>query len=219
MIALTVLAVASLGALGGLIAASQQLKDGETRQVRARLLDASAQRFVLINKYPTSATNWQTGAKDLVTTCTQPCNLMPIGSAGPWVPDPTTPAAVGTINGPISGSNLATDLSVGAYFKVNVDGTLMALTSSTNPSVAAGTTCDAVPVDTYCREILVTTSMSPIVGGGPWTAWPPVQIVPVQNGTSTVLTYGSTVYTVWIRVSKKGDTPAQALYYTDTFVK
>ena len=201
--AMVVLGMVAAGALSAFAAAHQQIRSGQTRQSRSLLVDASAQRWVLGSK-AAGSTLWS-GATALSTSCSAaPCNALPIG-ASPWAPDPTQSLVVPS----------TVDLSIGAYFKLNANGELVQLNSSTLPAVPNGTTCDAVPDNVYCREVMVTTSNAPLVSAGAtpssWSTF--------LSSTPSILPAGSTVYTVWVRVSKKGDTPAQAVNFTESFVQ
>jgi prepilin-type N-terminal cleavage/methylation domain-containing protein len=201
--AMVVLGMVAAGALSAFVAASQQLRSGQTRQSRSLLVDATAQRWVLGSK-AAGSTLWS-GASALSTSCsTSPCNMLAIGAA-PWAPDPTQTTKV------------AGDLSTGAYFTLNANGSLVQLDNSagSSPKVPDGTACNAVPDNVYCREVLVTTSNAPLVSAGAtpssWSTF--------LSTTPSILPAGSTVYTVWVRVSKKGDTPAQAVNFTESFVQ
>jgi prepilin-type N-terminal cleavage/methylation domain-containing protein len=224
LIALTVLAIASVGALAAIGASQRQIKDGQTRQYREVLLDATAQRWEVASKLGASAIFNGNGQnltpKAIGTACPggTPCNQMAIGT---WDVDPTTP-----IFDP--NTNFA-DLSTGAYYMVNSNGTLVQLTAITSPAVPAGTLCGSgvLPANSYCREVLVTAACSPpfpcagatptpivtATPGAPWTVWPP----PPMSGTATPLpmftspaaylnNYTPTVVTLWVRVSGTGDT-------------
>jgi len=193
MVALAILAVAMLGALSGLVASRVQLRDGATRQYREQLLDASAQRWMLASK-----TNLP--APQALSTCTSQCNLMAIGAA-PWSVDPTFDAANGM---------LANTLSTGAYFTIDQDGSLTQL----DGSLYSGCTDTSLPDNSFCREVLVTTGSSvPIVSAGTtWATWPP----PAGTG---IVPAGAAVTTLWLRVSKKGDSPSKAVYFTESFVQ
>jgi prepilin-type N-terminal cleavage/methylation domain-containing protein len=201
MIAMAVLVISLVGTLVALASASQQLKNGQIRQYRGELVDAALQRFQLENKLINPAgffngTAPLASAPTLAATCASPCNKLAIGT---WVPDPTQTA--GFTPG---------DISSGAYFTVRADGEIQQLTATTSPPVANGTPCNAVPVGTFCREVLFTQSSGPIVGSNAnWKgAWPPPQL------SSTTVSY-----TVWVRVSRQGDSLSQALYATTSFAQ
>ncbi len=198
MVALVILAVAVVGSMGALIAAGKELKDGQTRQVRGLLGDSSARRWMLASKLPTSPLAVAAALAPLATACPTPCSGLPIGAA-PWAVD-ATPVVAG-------------DLSTGAYFQIFRNGEIQQITASTTPiSVANGTACSAVPTSVYCRETLITRSPAPIVtASSTWNlAWPPA---------ATNLPAGTSIYTIWIRVMKGGDTAANAIYFTDSFVQ
>ncbi len=197
MIALVVLALGIVGSLIAVLAAGKELKEGQTRQVRSLLGDASARRFMLASKIPNS-TFLTPPPPALTAACPTPCSNLAI-SAAPWALD-TTPIVAG-------------DLSTGAYFRVFKNGEIERIDGSTNPAVVAGTPCSAVPRTIYCRELMVTRSPAPIVTArSVWTAaWPPP--------ASPAVPATSSIYTVWIRIAKGGDTPAEAIYFTDSFVQ
>lgn len=194
MAALGILAVALLGAMVALLSAGSQLKDGQVRQYRAILVDATVQRLMIADKSPSSALG--TSAQPLATACASDCGAMNVGT---WPVDPS--GVVGN------------DLATGAYFKVAEDGEIQRDTT-----VAAGTACGdpSIPEGTYCREVLVTTSPAPVVNSGhKWTStWPPPAPAILATGS-----FPATVYTVWVRVSKKGDDPFQAVYRSTSFVQ
>jgi len=198
MIALVVLALGIVGSLIAVLAAGKELKEGQTRQVRSLLGDASARRFMLASKLPGSALQVAADASLLTTVCPTPCTGLPIGAA-PWTLDNTT-FATG-------------DLATGQYFRVFKNGEIEQITATTTPAVAAGTPCDAVPRTIYCREFMITRSPAPIVTAkSTWTAaWPPAALAAVPVDAN--------IYTVWIRLVKGGDTPADAIYFTDSFIQ
>jgi prepilin-type N-terminal cleavage/methylation domain-containing protein len=132
MIALGVMLVGALGALTGLAAASRELREGQLRQYKMVLIDATSQRIRLQDKQV--LISYATAAGTLPSTVTAI-------SAAPWTLDATT-----LVPG---------DLGTGAYFKVLPNGQILQLDAATTPAVAANTACNAVPQGIYCREVLV----------------------------------------------------------------
>jgi prepilin-type N-terminal cleavage/methylation domain-containing protein len=210
MIAVSILGIGLIGSLIALVAASQQLKDGQTRQYRSELVDAALQRFEVANKYVNatgifSAASPFATATALTTACPGAisCNQLPIGGWGAGY-DPTQLLA--------PPPPPLVDLSIGAYFIVREDGEMQQLTATTVPAMVAPLPCGSagIPVGVYCREVLVTSAANGgaiVTAGAPWTgAWPPPVTVP-----------NASIYTVWVRVSKQGDTLNQAVYATTSF--
>ncbi|MFT3841397.1 MAG: prepilin-type N-terminal cleavage/methylation domain-containing protein [Myxococcaceae bacterium] len=120
MIAMVVLLVALVGALAGLISASQEFRAGQIRQGEMQLIEAKSQRMMLMDHttgpagWPstlqwTSApqtSTWPGGAGGIET-------MMP--GTGAWVVDPDPPVCPGC--SAAGGTDGVLDLSVGAYFK------------------------------------------------------------------------------------------------------
>ena len=204
MISLVVLALAIVGSISAVIAAGKELRDGQTRQVRAMLGDSSARRWMLAGKLPGSFMV-TTGLANPIASCGGACSALAFGT-GPWKVDPSV------VN------NL--DLSTGAYFKVFGNGEIQHITASTTPAVPNGTACGAaaIPANVYCREIAITSSPAGSVvivnATGSFTTWPPT-----STPAGWVVPVGSTAYTVWIRISKKGDALGDAIYFVDSFVQ
>jgi prepilin-type N-terminal cleavage/methylation domain-containing protein len=206
MIALAILGIALIGSLAALIAASQQLRDGQIRQYRSELVDAAVQRFEVANKYVGSAgiftgTSPFNGAALLTTACPTPCPQMAIGL---WNADPT--------QGLPPPPPPLVDLSIGAYFIVRSDGEIQQLTATTVPAIVGTPPCNdpSLPAGVYCREVLITraTNTGAIVSSGAnWTGpWPPLATINTQS-----------IYTVWVRVSQQGDDLTKAVYSTTSF--
>lgn len=137
-VALAILALAASGALSGLVAANNDLRQGQLRQYKMALVDATMQRMLLSDKT-------QLRASAVPLPATPPIQLG-IG-ANPWAPD-ATPAIAG-------------DLSTGAYFRVLPNGTISHITS-----VPPGTPCNSatLPEGSYCREVLRTIGMPVALG-------------------------------------------------------
>jgi prepilin-type N-terminal cleavage/methylation domain-containing protein len=208
MIALAILGIALIGSLTALIAAGQQLKDGQVRQYRSELVDAAVQRFEVANKY-VGANGVFTGASPFATAtaltvaCPGACNQLAIGTWGLGY-DPTQ-----TLAPP---PPPLIDLSIGAYFIVREDGEIQPLNATTVPAVAGTPVCNdpSLPAGSYCREVMITSTTTAgaiVSSGATWTnAWPPPATITTQS-----------IYTVWVRVSQKGDTLDKAVYSTMSF--
>ncbi len=95
---------------------------------------------------------------------------------------------------------VANDPSSGAYFELSATGEVKPVTG-----IAAGTACTAaaVPAGTYCREVLVTRGLPR----------------DVPAGASALLPPGSQPMTVWTRVWRKGEDPANAVVHNEVFVQ
>ena len=141
MVALLILAIASVGAFTTLLSAKGELREGQLRQYKMTLIDTKVQRLWLTSKtlLPLPA---------LLPPSTLGLASAPLNSSG-WSVDGTTP--------------LPGDLGTGSYFKIISDGTITPLNGATVPAVAAGTPCNsaALPVGVYCREVLITQGMLP----------------------------------------------------------
>jgi hypothetical protein len=184
MIALAVVAVGSVGALAALLHAGENLREGQLRQSKMLLIDAKAQRLTLLNK-----TSLQSGGAGMVPV-PQPEPLPGLkeaaAGAGSWIVDPSAPSVIaGTTDG-------VADLGTGAYFLLEGSGRIRYAT------VDAGTACEDVPANYYCREILVTQGLPVAVGA--------VKAGGTDLGDNAAIIAGtSRSYTVWTRVSKGGD--------------
>ena len=134
MVALAVLLVAGAGAMMALVAANQQMRDGQLRQLKMVLVEAKAQRMVLASK--TSLTS-----AALAVQTVDPASVG-VGTA-PWSPDGT--------------AMVAGDLGTGTVFEMRADGTII-------PWATAPTNCAtdaAVKTGQYCREVLVAKGLPP----------------------------------------------------------
>lgn len=131
MVGMAVLLIGGLGALTGLAAASREMRDGQLRQYKMVLLDATAQRISLQDK--------ELLIKAALTGIALPSTVSAISGA-PWTLD-ATPLVAG-------------DLGTGAYFEVLTNGIIRQLDATTTPAVAANTACSAVPQGVYCREVV-----------------------------------------------------------------
>ena len=138
VIAFAILAVASAGALNGLLAANSDLRKGQLRQYEMALVDATLQRMMLSDK--------SSSVSSAVPPPATSPPLLPIGAA-PWAPDPTSPSPG--------------DLSRGAYFRVLPDGEI-----TPDTTIPAGTPCNAatLPDGIYCREMVLTSGMPAALG-------------------------------------------------------
>lgn len=137
LISMSVLALAAVGAVMGMVAATRDVKDGQVLQGRRMLLEARVQRLWLASKAEL--------ANQAVTAPVLFPPQLALGTA-PWQLDPSLPQAG--------------DVGTGAYFRVRPTGQVEPALD-----VAAGTPCiattpDAVlPRDVYCREVLVTKGL------------------------------------------------------------
>lgn len=153
--AMSVMAVAGLGALAAMGHSGNELLRGQLYQSKTALLRESSQRMMLAAKaHPSLTTPGKTllaaRAKALPST---PPEKLAIGAA-PWAPD-----------------------SDGAYFMLSSGGEITPLTG-----IAAGTACgdSSLPAGSYCRETLVTVGMPVALGSNaalvpagmsPFTFW------------------------------------------------
>jgi type II secretory pathway pseudopilin PulG len=199
IITLAILAGAGLGTLASLGATSKSLRAGQLTQHKMLLLDARAQRRLLENK-GNLLTAAVIGPYPVATKASPsyPPNL-PLGG-GNWVPD-TVPAGLFD----------RLDLSTGAYFAVSPNGQIVKLdqvpwtdpfTGITYPGIPAGTACGSALLNVpgiptvYCRETMLTR--------GPPVA-PTAGTLTNRVGTLAQVTY-------WIRVSRVGEQPQDALF-------
>ncbi|CAM4093412.1 type IV pilus modification PilV family protein [Corallococcus exiguus] len=137
LIATCVLALAAVGAVMGMVAATRDVKDGQVLQGRRMLLEARVQRL------------WLASKMELANQAIPRPALFPADVAlatAPWVLDPSTPQTG--------------DIGTGAYFRVRPTGQVEPALD-----VPAGTPCTTVtpdtvlPRDVYCREVLVTQGL------------------------------------------------------------
>jgi prepilin-type N-terminal cleavage/methylation domain-containing protein len=136
MIALAILATGATAALVALSSATRDAAEGQLRQFRTALVDASASRFRLMDKALLAA-RVQPGEPLSFAAAA----ALPPGTA-PWVTDPTPDSRA--------------DLSSGAFFTITGNGDIAPVTS-----VPKGTACGsaAQPAGTYCREVLVQRAL------------------------------------------------------------
>jgi prepilin-type N-terminal cleavage/methylation domain-containing protein len=162
MVAMVVLAISLLGTLGALNRGATESRLGQTRQMKMMLADAALQRIKLQDK--------NTFFAGLPAQPTVNLSSLAVG-ASPWVQDPTS-----------NGDPL--DFSVGAYFNIQPDGTLVKLNIAGNPPC----TDALVVVGTICREVYTHL-------GAPYNA---------TNATlGAALPTGARIATAWVRVSRK----------------
>ncbi len=188
--ALAILLVAAVGALGGLLAASKDLKTGQLHLYQSVLVEATVQRMRLTDKKvlldyaygqgtypvangtnnPAAAVNWSMATDPAAQAV----------DAAPWGADPWTATTTDAL-----------DLSTGKFFHINPDGEISSIPVATLPVT---TPCnDATVLDgTFCREVAIIPS-SPSAAPGPIT------------------TAGFRTATVWIRVSQKGTSLTRAI--------
>lgn len=143
MIALVVLAIASIGALNALIAAAKNVKDGQLQQYKAALTEARGRQLLLSDK--SQLGSGSAGANQLYGSVGAYPGLtldkIAIGTS-PWQLDPNPP-------------NPASPLATGALFTVSGIGVLTPL-----PTGAVASCADAaIPAGTLCREVAYLASM------------------------------------------------------------
>lgn len=153
IVALTITLMVSASVLLALLAASRELREGQLRQYKSVLVDASTQRVRLSDK--------ATLISNAVAAGTLPSTVSAISTA-PWTLDPT--------------AVVAGDLSTGAYFSVLANGQISQLGPATVPPVPANTACSAVPDGVYCREV-VAMKGAPVAAPGAILAGAPVATV------------------------------------------
>jgi len=199
MMALVVLLVALVGAVAGLIAGAQSFHDGQIRQSRMVLAEAKMQWLEMSLRSGAGGSPPPIDSVAFVGGSTGPMgSWLAAGTTGnpennaigtsPWFPDPTPSTC------PSGCTNIgATNLSTGAYFNITADGTI-----THNTTVAANTTCDAVPAGVYCREIYIAKGMET-------TTWP--------SDTGAAIT--TQPYTIWVRIAKAGESTTQMVTQRD----
>ena len=181
MIAMVVLSIGLVGALGALQQGAVESRLGQNRQVKMMLADAAIQRMKLQEKDSffagcSSGSSCGPGSCWVGTTCTpntmpaQPTSDITAVAVGvlPWVRDPTP-----------AGDPL--DFSLGAYFNILPDGTITQVTIAGNPPCNSA----LLPQGTICREVYTHRD-------GPFGA-----------GVGTFLPAGARSATVWVRVTRK----------------
>jgi hypothetical protein len=137
LVSMGILALAAVGAVLGMVAATRDVKDGQVLQGRRMLLEARVQRLWLASKMDLAS-------QAVTAPALYPAQLA-LGAA-PWQLDPSAP---------VTG-----DLGTGAYFRVRPTGQVEPALD-----VPAGTPCDpgisdsVLPRDVYCREVLVTKGL------------------------------------------------------------
>ena len=144
LIAMVVLLIGLVGALAAMQQGVIEARQGQNRQQKLVIADASLQRLRLQDKsnYFSMATAIPRPSSNVKTIA--------VGT-GPWVVDPL-------VGDPL-------DFSTGAYFRIAPDGTI-----TKDATVAAGTACNAVPPGVVCREVLTHTGRPYTTFGDP--AWP-----------------------------------------------
>lgn len=189
MIAMVVLLVALVGALAGLISASQEFRAGQIRQGEMQLVEAKSQRMMLMD-HTTGPAGWPSSLQWTSAPQTStwagtagPETMMP--GTGAWVVDPDPPVCPGC--SAAGGTDGVLDLSVGAYFKIIPDGTIVP-----DLTVTPGVPCNSssIPPTTFCREMVVGNGFEPSFGN----------YATQFNGLPTT----HTVYTIWVRVTRNG---------------
>jgi len=186
MIAMAFLAVGLLGTFMGLVYAANMAREGQLRQYKMELIDAKLNRLMLTDKV--ALANMVGGLQTIPVTLMPPS--VAIGAA-PWVMDPSAPDLRTYTDGT---QILPGDLSVGAVFDVKPDGEIRR-----NPGTFASCVDPAIPVGSYCREVLLHNRM-PLPTSAPNTS--------IQGNLDGL---GSKSFTLWIRVSRKGEDPDLAV--------
>jgi prepilin-type N-terminal cleavage/methylation domain-containing protein len=156
MVALAILAFVAIGALGAIIMASQNVRDGQLRQYKAALVEARVQLLMLADK--TQLNSGSPAANALYGTLGsypgQSLEKVAIGSS-PWQLDPT-PASTNA-------------LGTGPFFSVTEGGNI-ATVSSGATSCADST----LKKGTLCREVALISGMpdgSSPTSGTAYTLW------------------------------------------------
>ncbi len=189
--ALVVLLVALVGALGGLIAAAHEFHDGQVRQAKMALVEAKSQRLMMASR----GGSLFTGAGQ-ASSYPQPNSPETYAKGtSPWVIDPDAsicPSGCAT--------TASTDLSTGAFFDITPDGKIVHNPGTWSDCAAAATAAPSV----YCREIAVLQGLED-------TAFTP--------GGSPQGVGSHQAYTIWIRVSRGSESLSQAVIQRDVWVQ
>jgi len=131
-----------LGAFAGVLHASRDLREGQLRQYKVLLADATSQRASLSNKssLAVNVADKSLGGITGVAMPTQPPDQTAVGSS-PWQVDPS----------PMK--NL--DLGTGAYFNILPNGQILQF------DLATRVPCEdpSLPDGSYCREVLLTAGL------------------------------------------------------------
>jgi prepilin-type N-terminal cleavage/methylation domain-containing protein len=178
MVAMAFLAVGLLGTFMGLVHAATVAREGQLRQYKMELIDASLNRLLLADK--TQLPGMVGGLKS-IPDAMRPKEL-DIGVA-PWSIDPSATDASKYGDG---NYKLPRDLGVGAVFNIAANGKIYPV-EGTFPD------CSSVPVGAYCREVLLHNRL-------PQPASP--SNTPIQGRLDVA---GARSFTLWIRVSRKGE--------------
>jgi prepilin-type N-terminal cleavage/methylation domain-containing protein len=186
MIAMAFLAVGLLGTFMGLVHAANMAREGQLRQYKMELIDAKLNRLMLADKI--AMANMVGGLQTISNTLMPP--TVAIGGS-PWVIDPSAPDLRTYSDGT---QILPGDLGVGAVFDVKPDGEIRR-----NPATFLNCADPAIPVGSYCREVLLHNRL-PLPTSAPNTL--------IQGNLDGV---GSSSFTLWIRVSRKGEDPELAV--------
>ncbi len=180
MIAMSFLAVGLLGTFMGLVHAANMAREGQLRQYKMELIDAKLNRLMLADKV--AMQNMVGGLQTIPDAMTPP--TVPIGT-NPWMIDPSAPDLTTYGDG---SQKLPGDLGVGAVFRVMPNGEI-------KPLAGPFPTCadNSIPVGAYCREVLLHNRL-PLPSSVPNTQ--------IQNNMDLV---GARSFTLWIRISRKGE--------------
>lgn len=151
LVALSVLAVASVGALSGLVFASKQFRLGQSTTQGTVLAERTMQRLRLANKQKIiAAAVAYTGRPEALDASAS----LTASASNPWVPTTGGATALGDLS-----NDGSSDFSRGAFF--TVDGAGIAARATVPGAV---TTCStmlsnaAVPPGVYCREVAITSA-------------------------------------------------------------
>jgi prepilin-type N-terminal cleavage/methylation domain-containing protein len=158
MVAIGILTLVLVGALTGLVAASQNVSTGQMEQYETALVEARVQNLLLADK--TQLTSGSTMANEIFGTVGtypgKPLSQVAIGTS-PWQIDPNPPNP--------STPTFPYPLNNGALFNVDPTGKVVQLTTGSAASCADSTN---IPVGTLCREVAYLQTMpngtAPITG-------------------------------------------------------
>jgi prepilin-type N-terminal cleavage/methylation domain-containing protein len=173
MMALTVLAVASTGALTGLIFASKQRRLGQNTSHGTILAERLLQRVKLANKQKImlAAQTYSGTGKVEDVAASSSATVTGLGGTGstsnPFIPTRVAGTALGDLTVPTTENG---DFSRGAFFKVDGTGVESRATPTGGATTCNGLLTSGAGVNSglYCRELAITaaTTLSTAVSGG-----------------------------------------------------
>lgn len=150
--ALTVLAVASTGALSGLIYASKQLKLGQNTAHGTILAERLLQRARLANKQKIilAAQTYTGGGRPESLAASASLTAT---AANPWVPSTATNSVLGDLS-----DDSSSDFSRGAFFTIDGSGLekRVVLSGITTCSAMLSAARTVAPGGIFCRELAIT---------------------------------------------------------------